>query len=254
MKHFKSFLIAGAIAALALGAAPALAQSVIATTTRATHKINTVANAKSAADKQIAARVTSLNNLLARVQAMVHLTVDEKSTIAGTVSGDISSLGALQTKIDADATTTLKADIQSITKGERIYLLVEPQITILAAADRAASIGDMFTALASKIQTRLASTPNATASTLLADLQAKVADAQTQAAAAISETASLQPDNGVTSVQTSNTAALKDARSKIKTAQSDLKAAYQDAKQIVQAIKGTQTMTSPTASTSANTQ
>jgi hypothetical protein len=243
-----------------LGAAPVFAQSITATAAvsprttrvastsalRAARGANAVANAKSAADKQIAARVDSLNKLLTRVQAMVHLTADEKSSISVTVSGNISSLNALQSKIDADATTTLKADIQSITKGERIYLLVEPQIAILAAADRAASIGDMFTALAGKIATRLASTPNATASSLLADLQAKVADVETQSAAAISETASLQPDNGVASVRASNTAALKDARSKIQAAQKDLKTAYQDAAQIVKAIKGAQPMTSST--------
>ena len=178
---------------------------------------------------------------------MVHLSTDEKSTIANTVSGDVTSLTALQTKIDSDSTTTLKTDIQSITKGERIYMLVEPQIMILAAADRAATVGDM---LMHSQQNRNTShtAPNATASSLLADLQAKVADAQTQSAAAISETASLQPDNGVASVQTSNTATLKDARSKIKVAQSDLKAAYQDAKQIVQAIKGSKSTTASTTS------
>ena len=254
MKHFTYFLAVGMAATCILGATPVFAQSMMATTTRASRGANAVATAKSNADKQITARVDSLNKLSARVQTMIHLTADEKSSISSTVSGDISSLTALQTKIDSDATgstgspqaTTLKADIQSITKGERIYLLVEPQIMILAAADRAASIGDMFTAFASKVTMRLAATPNASASPLLADLEAKVADAQTQSAAAISETASLQPDNGIASVQASNTAALKDARSKIKTAQSDFKAAYQDAKQIVQAIKETQTTATST--------
>ena len=253
MKYSKLLIIAGTVVAFAFVATPVFAQSATATSTAraATRAANAAANivkAISNANTQITARINSLNKLSTKVQAMVHLSADEKSTIAGTVSSDISSLGALETKIDSDATTTLKTDIQSITKGERIYMLVEPQIMILAAADRAATVGDMLTALVSKIETRLTSTPNAIASSLLTDLQAKVADAQTQSAAAISETASLQPDNGVASVQASNTATLKDARSKIKTAQADLKAAYQDAKQIVQAIKGSKSTTATTSS------
>ena len=250
MKYSKLLFAAGVISALTLGAMPVFAQPVTATTgsTPSTTSAREMRgdNARAAADKQIAARISSLNNLETKIQAMVHLTADEKSAITATISGNISSLTALQSKIDTDATTTLKTDTQSITKGERIYMLVEPQIAILAATDRAASISDMLTAFAAKIETRLASTPNATVSSLLSDLQAKVADAQSQTQAAISETASLQPDNGVAPVQASNTATLKDARSKIKTAQNDLKKAYQDASQIVKALRGTRKTASST--------
>jgi len=259
MKNSTSVFSSVLIAALVFGAVPVFAQAEMKTAvppvpTSAARGASGTAVANSArakADQEITERIGSLNSLGTRVQAMVHLTADEKSAIAGTISSDISSLTALQTKIDADATSSLKADIQSITKGERIYMVVEPQILILAAADRAASIGDMFTAFVTKITARLATTPNATASSLLTDLQAKVADAQTQAAAAISETASLQPDNGVASVQTSNTAALKDARSKIKTALSDLKVAYQDAMKIVKALRVMPSTASTTPATSA---
>ncbi len=211
MKHFNSSLIASIVAGLVL-ATPVFAQSVTATASvtsgtmmpvgvsaraarlasttaaRAVLAESALAKAIANANQQIEMRVASLNQLGTRIQAMAHLTADEKTSIAGIISGDLSSLGDLQAKIDSDATSSVKADIQSITKGERIYMLVEPQTNILAAADRAASIGDMLTALAGKIETRLSATPNATASSLLADLQAKVADAQTQASAAISET------------------------------------------------------------------
>jgi hypothetical protein len=213
---------------------------------RGAAQANAIAKAESAAATEIGNREKSLNALLARVGQMVHLTAGEKSSITATINGEVAELQSLGTQIASAATTTLKADVQSITKDYRIYALVEPQITILAAADRAASIGDMLTTLAGKIEPRLAATPNAAASALLADLQAKVADANTQSSAAIAETASLAPDNGDTTIQASNTAALKDARSKIQTAQADLKGAYQDAANIVKALKGSASVTAST--------
>ena len=245
------------IATLALGAVPAFARVAVVTsgvatsTKRAAFGANATENVRSAADKQIATRIDSLDKLSTRVQAMAHLSSAEKSTIAASISSEIASLKALQAKIDADATTTLKADVQSITKGERVYLLVEPQIRILAAADRAASIGNMLSAFADKITARLALVLNTAASSLLADLRTKISDAQTQSAAVISETASLQPDNGDAAIKASNAAALKNARSKIKAAQSDLKAAYKDATQIVKLLK--KGVKPATASTTATT-
>ena len=196
-----------------------------------------MSDAQARGDAEITARIASLNTLTTRISQMRHLTADEKSAISATISGDIATLTTLKTSIDSDtSSTTLAADLQSITKGERIYLLVEPQVTILAAADRAESIGAMFATLSTKIEARLTATPNASASTLLADLNAKVADSNVQATAALSETASLTPDNGNASIQASNTATIKDARGKIQAAQKDLRAAQQDALQIVKLL------------------
>ena len=198
-------------------------------------------------DAEIAERITSLTALTARVSQMVHLTADEKTQINATIQGDINTLTTLKASIDTDtASSTLAADLQSITKGERIYLLVEPQVLILATADRAESIGAMFTTLSSKISARLSTSPNSSASALLTDLNAKVADSNVQASAALSETASLTPDNGTASIQASNTAALKDARTRIQAAQKDLRAAQQDALQIVKLLMSAKASASAT--------
>ena len=246
-----TLFVLGAALALTLGASTAFAADisasvhVVATGTimkmgpdKGSSGNNVVNDLRAKGDQEIAARVSSLNTLSANVAQMAHLTTDEKTSISASITGDISSLTTLQAKIDADATSSLKADVDSVTQGERIYMLVEPQVRILAAADRAASIGDMFTAVVVKIQARLTASPNSAAATLLADLQAKVADSQTVSAAALSETAGLQPDNGNAQIEASNNAALKDARSKINQAQSDLKAAQQDLEQILKLIMG----------------
>ena len=248
MNYSKFLFATGMIAAFALSATPALAKSAAAATV-ASSTMQKMANpsARQAIGQQVVARIYSLNQLSARVQTIAYLTTDEKSTLTHILSSDIASLNAFKEKISTEATTSLKADFQSFTKKESTYAFVKSQIMILTAADRAKSIGDMFTAFESKIATRLVSTPNAKVTSLLANLQTNVADAQKQAVAAISEISSLKPDNGVDSVQASNATALKDARSKIKAAQSDLKDAYQDMSKITKALKAM----APSASTSA---
>lgn len=211
------------------------------TATRETNQADAIAKAKADAASAITMRIDSLNKLLGKIQAMVHVSATDKSAIEATVNGQISDLTTLNATIAADtSTTTLKTDVQSITKGYRIYMLVMPQITILAAADRGSSIADMLTTVGTKIQARISGQADANTFTItLSDLNAKAADAKVQGQAAITETATLTPDNGDATVAASNTAALKDARSKIQVAQQDLKAAQQDAMQLIQALKGT---------------
>ncbi|MBI3572005.1 hypothetical protein HY091_00500 [Candidatus Kaiserbacteria bacterium] len=207
---------------------------------RALHAASLQKFAQQAGDREIDARVANLNRLLARVNAMVRLTADQKAAIAAIINSQITLLNTLKSKIDADiASSTLKTDLQSITKDYRIYGLVEPQINVLAAADRAGSIVDMLTAMSAKLASRVATSTNAaTLQPLLDDLNAKIADAKTQAQAAVSETATLKPDQGDATVMAANLAALKDARMKLKAAQLDLNAAAKDVRQILLGLRG----------------
>jgi hypothetical protein len=222
-------------------------------------RANIIAHAKERADEEIARRVKALSALSTRVNAMVHLSGDQKSSLSATIQAQIDLMNTLQGKIDADAssnsTSSLKADIQSIGKAYRVFLLVIPQGAIQAAADRVMTIGGMFTQFAAKLQTRISDAQNAgidmsASVTALADMNAKIADANAQAQAAVNETASLQPDNGDQTVLASNTTALKDARAKLQTAQKDLVAARSDAGTIVKAL--TSIKVSATASSTTN--
>ncbi len=212
---------------------------------KATALAKLVTTAQTRADAEITRRVNALNALSTRINAMVKISASDKATLSSTIAAQVTAMTNLQAQIAADAaansTTSLKADIQSITKSYRIFALIIPQGAIEAAADRVLDIAGMFTTLSGDLQTRITAAQNAganmtTSVSALADMNAKVADAQTQVNAAVSETASLQPDNGNTTIMASNTAALKDARTKIQAAQADLTAARADAGTIVKAL------------------
>jgi len=223
-----------------------------------------MATMKSRDNTEIGNRVTTLNNLMSRIRGMAKLSDAEKSSFSSEIQSEIGNLSSLQTNIGADtSTTSLRTDSQSITQAYRIYALVVPQGSIVAAADRINTIVTSFTTVGTKLQARITATETAGAdvsaeTSALADFSAKVSDAGTQASAASSEVANLQPDNGSQTVLASNTAALKDARSKIQTATSDLKTAEEDATTIVKDIKvlapsvSATTTTSVTASTSSS--
>ena len=148
----------------------------------------------------------------------------------------------LKTKINADTDmATLKTDVQSITKSERVYMLVVPQTAILSAADRINTVATMLSGIQAKLASRLAALPaggsNPTLNSDLSDMQAQINNALTEAQSATSDVANLQADNGVQSTLAANNVALKNARAQIVNAQKDLKAAQKDARDILQGLK-----------------
>lgn len=222
-----------------------------------------IQNGQNRADQEITRRINALNALGTRVDAMVRLSDTEKGNLSSTIQSQISLMNTLQAQIAADAaansTTSLKSDIQSITKSYRIFALIIPQGAIAAAADRVETTAGLLSTLGTKLQTRITAATNAGNNTsadvtALADLNTQVANASSSAAAAVAETASLQPDNGVASVMASNTATLKDARSKILAAQADLTAARKDAGTIVKDLLSFKVSASASSTASTSTQ
>jgi hypothetical protein len=270
MKHtLYRYLGAGVGVALLIGAAvPAFAQTLLGAGVNASASVTAgtagagvgvnagvslraaalaklVSNAQARADQEITRRVTALNALSTRINAMIKISASDKNSLSANIAAQIAAMNTLQTQIAADAaansTTSLKTDIQSITKSYRIFMLIIPQGAIEAAADRVLDITGMFTTLAGQLQTRITAAQSAgndmnASVSALADMNAKIADANTQANAATTEIANLQPDNGDATIAASNTATLKDARSKVQAGQQDLVAARKDAGAIVKAL------------------
>jgi uncharacterized small protein (DUF1192 family) len=194
-------------------------------------------------DAEIDARIASLNKIIARLNEAQRLTSDEKTNLTTQLTNEIAQLTSLKGTITTDATTTLKGDVNSITKSFRVYALVMPRAAITAAADRIMTVAGQMDALSVKITARItaaqtAGTDVSAAQTAFADFTAKVADAKVQAQAAVSGTANLTPDNGDATIAASNTAALKAAKAKIDAAQADLTAARKDLGTIITAIRG----------------
>jgi len=216
-----------------------------------------VAAVAARADTEIQNRVSTLNNLMSRIQNMVKLSSSDRLGLTGDIQSEINSLSSLQGTIGTDnSTTSVRTDAASITKAYRIYALVVPQSSIVAAADRVNTLVTSLTTIDTKITDRLtavqsAGTDTSSLTATMADFTAKVSDAATQSAAATSEVANLAPDNGDQTILASNTAALKDARAKLQTASQDLQAARQDAETVIKAIQALPK--SPTTNTASTT-
>lgn len=195
------------------------------------------------ANADVAARLASLNDLNAKVQAMQNVSATEKTNISNEVQTNISGLNALQAKIDADTDITVaRADAASVFTSFRIYALVIPQGYIEVGADRVQTISSLMTALSTKLQARITADQNAgdnvtTLQTALADIGTQTTSANAQASIAQNGVVNLTPDQGNATVAASNKAALVAARANIKTSTSDLKIARQDIQTILNGLK-----------------
>lgn len=240
-----------ALPALASALATGINTPAAAPTADATPKIDKTAKTDEAkiadfikrADQEITRRITALNSLSTRVSAMVKISDAQKTNLNAMIQDQITTLGTLKTKIDADTDlATVRTDVQSITKSYRIFMLVVPRGFITAAADRIITITDQMTTLNTKLQTRIGDAKSAGKDTsaidkLITDYTTKIGDAKTQAQSALSGISGLAPDNGDKTLMASNTAALKDAKTKIEAAQKDVLAAQKDAKTIAKDLK-----------------
>ena len=214
---------------------------VMASTTAETTK---AATAKTKADEEISRRITSLNDLLTRVDAMTKVSDTLKANLASNVQTEITGFTALEAKIDADTDLpTLKTDVQSITQSYRIYMLVIPQGRITAAADRMATIINMMSTVGTKVEARINSAKAGGADTTaleasLTDFGTQLTSAQTHAQAAVGDVAPLTPDNGDKTIMASNDTAIKNAQGEIKAGQAALVAARKDMGTIIKGLAG----------------
>lgn len=152
------------------------------------------------------------------------------------VAAEIASLNELRARIAADtSTTSLKANMEAITKSHRVFMLIVPQGHISASADAVKTSVASMTALITKLAARLteASTAGSDVSAqqkALADAQTKLTTATAAADAALALTKDLKPDNGDKTIADANKKALEAGRAKIKEANDALKGARADIK------------------------
>lgn len=201
-----------------------------------------VANAKDRAKREIDRRIESLNKLIERIRNMKRLTESDQDSLETTLTGQITALTALGVQIESStATSSLRTDIESITKSYRIYALVLPQITIIAAADRVLNTAAHMDLLTAKLETRIGSVGSATdvqlLTTTLTAMKTKIVDAKEKAEAAIAAVKVLTPDGGEHGLAQANLDALKAAQEKVRAAQKALVAAHADARVIIKGLK-----------------
>jgi hypothetical protein len=196
------------------------------------------------ADKEVQARIDSLNKVIAQIQNMKKVSDADKATVEATIQAEIDTLTSLKAKVDADtSTTSLSVDLKSIAPDYRVYMLFMPQVRIMAAASRINDIASLMTTVQGKLQARISalvasSSFDASGTvSIVSDISAKIADAQLQATNAVSVTSGLKPDNGDKNLAASNTAALKQGQADIKAGNADLRAGEKDLNSLVQIIR-----------------
>lgn len=156
--------------------------------------------------KEINRRITALNGLINKINALTRLSSDEKATLTAEVTAEITSLNNLSQKITNDTDlATLTADKKSIVDSYRVFLLFMPKIEIISHAD-------MILDLASLMQAK--NPPS--------DAAAKITDAINQASSAITEVINLDPSGWP-----GNKSDLESARSMLQVARQDLNSAWQ---------------------------
>ncbi|MCU1414499.1 MAG: hypothetical protein JWN80_1839, partial [Microbacteriaceae bacterium] len=83
-----------------------------------------------------ASRITALDAAIPKESSNKYLSAGDRSTILGTLNGDLGAMQSLQSKIAADTDlATAKTDVQSIFTGYRVYAVAIPQSLYAASAD-----------------------------------------------------------------------------------------------------------------------
>src|SRR5258706_2229489 len=204
-------------------------------TTTPDNQASMLANIKDKADQEVTRRIDILNKTIMRLGEMKKLSADDKAYLSSVAQKNIDEFNALKAKIDADTTASeARKDRQGITKLYRIFMLVIPQIQIIAAADRISATADILTDVATKLQTKISDAQSAgkdvsALNTSMTEMQAKIADAKKQASDAILAVKALTPNQGNATTMSSNVAALKKARDMVKVGRDDLVIARKDA-------------------------
>jgi|ERR1035437_495523 hypothetical protein len=211
-------------------------------TRRANQIQNRIDNGKVTGDKEIGNRIDDLNKLISRINSMTNVTPAQKTQYTSVIQNEISSLTTLESQVNTDnSTTSIRADLQSITGGNRVYALVIPKTQILASVDRLNTLVASLTTISSKLQTRISlatasGTDFTTAEAKISDLNLRLSDATAQGRTAQTSVVNLVPDNGNATVLASNNAALKAAREALKTAEQDMRTSRDDIKAILKAL------------------
>jgi hypothetical protein len=222
-------LVTGGAAASAVAAPP---------TTSAQRQAAGIAFLKQRGNIEIDRRLGALTTLRGVVTDAKHLTDADRQSLLTEINNDTSGLTALKTKIDNDTElATTRADVKSIVTAYRVYVLLEPKVHLVRAADASSDLGDAFGRLATKLQTRIDTAKHGgkdvtAAQAALDDLRAKVADAKGKAAPIPADVVPLTPAG-----YPGNRPTLVAARGTMLLVKADYETARSDAKNVVTALR-----------------
>jgi hypothetical protein len=108
---------------------------------------------KARANTEVQNREAVLAKLAQRVQDARDLAPSDRTALSTLISNDESGLTSLDARIQADSTlATARVDAMRIVTDFRVYVLVEPQVHMVIAADRITDISAKLLALEPKLK------------------------------------------------------------------------------------------------------
>ncbi len=120
----------------------------------ATNQQNRLTNIIDRANKMISDRITSLNNLITRIQNDNDLSSSEKASLISEIQTEITSLNTLKTKIDSDTDfTTALSDTKQIVTNYYVYAYFEPKTRLLIIINNLQTVTANLQALVPQLQT-----------------------------------------------------------------------------------------------------
>jgi hypothetical protein len=165
------------------------------------------------------------------------LSSTDRAALEGQISADGTGLTTLDATIQGDTSFHQAwTDCQTIVSGYRVYVLEDPKIHEVIAADGVTKVDATFTTLIPELQalidnTSVSATVKAQAQTDLNDLTSKVDASQTSISGVTASVINLTPAGWP-----GNQVDLKSAQQNIKTAHSDLDGAAADANKIIKLL------------------
>ncbi|MGA3183987.1 MAG: hypothetical protein ABSE52_05245 [Candidatus Dormibacteria bacterium] len=175
------------------------------------------------ASQAVSARETALQQMTEDVNKSADITSSDKATLLGQISADESGLQTLLATIDADTTVAQAlADTETIVTGYRVFLLEQPKVHLVIAADTETTIEANLQAKLPAIQTAInnstaSAAQKAAAQTAFNDCTTQLAAAQSASSGIVSDVIDLLPSG-----YPGNQPTLVTARDSAQTARSDL--------------------------------
>ncbi len=171
------------------------------------------------------------------VKDSLAVSTTDRATLEGQISADETGLAALDKTIQGDTSYHQTwTDCQTIVTGYRAYVLEDPKIHEVIAADGVTKVDATFATLIPELQSLIDTSPvsatvKAQAQADLDDLTSKVDASHTSISGVSTSVIDLMPPGWP-----GNQVDLKSAQQNIKTAHSDLDGAAADANQIIKLL------------------
>jgi hypothetical protein len=191
------------------------------------------------ASSAVSAREAALQKMTTDVNHSKDITSSDKATLLGQISADESGLQTLLATIDADTTVAKAlADTQTIVTGYRVFLLEQPKVHLVIAANTETTVEAKLQSKLPSIQTAInnsnaSAAQKAAALTAFNDCTTQLAAAQSASSGIVSEVIDLLPSG-----YPGNQPALESAKDQAQTARTDLGKCRTDIQSIRTDLRG----------------